>query len=231
MSFSYVDFAIASGIFLIFLSIIFSYLVNYIINYRNIAETSELRGIALIIFKTLFANEGLPRNWEEQNLNPVKIGLISKLYLVVINVTETSGNNRENVVINGSVEFDPNCERDVLNNTVRLYNSSNSQVPFKLYDQTFCDGVHIKKADIAFNSSLNSSQSKFFFLYFSSEKSVEAIEYLDFPLGENNYTFQTFPIQELQILSLDKLKALRNLSYEEVLQTIPIGYEFRVEIS
>jgi hypothetical protein len=54
---------------------------------------------------------------------------------------------------------------------------------------------------------------------------------LDFPVDEVNYTFEVFPVQEFQAISIDKLMGLRNLSYEEVIQTIPKGYNFRVEIS
>jgi hypothetical protein len=231
MPFSYVDFAIASGIFLIFLSVFLGHVVNYITSYWNEKEVFELKTVASTIFNTFFADEGLPKDWEKKGLVPVKVGLVGKLYMVVINITETSGNYRENLIINGSIEFDKNCERNILNNTVRLYNSSNSQIPFQLYNQTFCEGGFLKKAEIVFKTSLEPSQSHFFFLYFSSEKNVEASNYsLDFSVNEN-YTFQTFPAQELKVISVDKLMALKNLSYEEVLQTIQKGYEFMVEIS
>jgi len=232
MAVSHIDFAIATGLFLVFIGILFGYVVSYLVNYRNMAETSELRGVASDLFNTFFTGKGVPSNWEEQGLTPVKIGLMDKLYLIVINVTEKDGSYRDNVVINGTIDYDSSCSRNVLNNTVRLYNSSNFQIPFKLYNQTFCDGSYLKRADIVFNVSLEPYQSEFFFLYFSSQKSIEAPNYsLDFPLVEINYSFQTFPVQELQMIAVDKLKALRNLSYEEVLQTVPKGYEFGVEIS
>jgi hypothetical protein len=232
MAFSYVDFVVASSIFLIFIILLFNQVLNYISNYRNIAETSELREMASILFNTFFTDKGLPSNWEEQNSAPAKIGLMNYLYVIVINVSDVSGNPRENIAINGSVDFDASCSRNVLNNTLRLYNSSNSQIPFQLYNQSFCEDGKLKRGEIVFNLTLLPNESKFFFLYFSSEKDVAPPNYfLDFPVNETNYTFQVFPIQELQAISISKLKGLRNLSYEELLQTIPKGYNFRVEIS
>jgi hypothetical protein len=232
MAISYVDLAIATGLFLVFIGILFASVVSYLVNYRNIAENSELKGVASELFNIFFTGKGVPDNWEEYGLIPVKVGLMDKVYLIVINVTETSGSYRDNIAVNGTVDFDPSCTRNVLNNTVRLYNSSNFQIPFQLYNQSFCEGNYLKKSDIVFKISLEPNGSEFFFLYFSSQKNVQPPNYfLEFPVSVNNYTFQTFPAQELQAISVDKLKALRNLSYEEILQTIPKGYEFRVEVS
>ncbi|MEM5766047.1 MAG: hypothetical protein QW423_00135 [Candidatus Aenigmatarchaeota archaeon] len=231
MAISHVDFAIAAGIFFVFIGILFGYVISYLINYRGIAENSEVRSIASDLFNIFFTDEGVPSNWEESNLAPVKIGLMGKLYMMVINVTETNGSYRNNITINGSVEFDSSCVRGITNSSVRLYNSNNSQIPFQLYNQSFCEGF-LKKGEIAFNLSLEPYQSEFFFLYFSSEKNILPPNYsVEFPVNASNYTFQTYPIQEFQIISVDKLLALRNLSYIGAIQTIPKGYEFKVEIS
>jgi hypothetical protein len=232
MAFSYIDFAIASSIFLIFIVLLFNQVLSYISNYKNVVETAELKEGASIIFSSLFGDKGLPSNWEEENYSPIKIGLIDDFYLVIINVTDSSGSSRENITINGSIDFDSDCSKNIWNNTVRLYNSENLEVPFKLYNQSFCEGLSLKKSDIVFNVTLSSNESKIFFLYFSSEKNVIPPSYfLDFPENAENYTFQVSPVQEFQAISVDKLIRLRNLSYEEIAQTIPKGYNFRVEIS
>jgi len=232
MAFSYIDFAIASSIFLIFIVLLFNQILGYVSNYRNVVETVGLKEGASIIFNSLFGDKGLPNNWEEENYSPVKIGLIDDFYLAIINVTDLSGNLRENIAINGSIDFDSDCSKKIWSNTVRLYNSENSEIPFKLYNQSFCEDLSLKRADIVFNLTLPAHESKIFFLYFSSEKNVVLPEYsLDFPENVGNYTFQVFPVQEFQAISVDKLIRLRNLSYEEIVQTIPKGYNFRVEIS
>jgi len=232
MAFTHVDFAIAAGVFLVFVGILFGYITNYLTNYQNMAMTSELRGVASDLFNTFFTGKGVPSNWDEQSFTPVKIGLINDLYRIAINVTETNGTNRDNIAINGTVNFDSTCSRNVLNNTVRLYNSSNSQVSFQLYNQTFCSSTHLKTGEIVFNLSLSASQTKFFFVYFSPEKNVTSASYsVAFPVNETNYTFQTFPIEELQTISIDRLKTLRGLDFTEVVQTLIKGYLFKVEVS
>jgi hypothetical protein len=119
-----------------------------------------------------------------------------------------------------------------LNNTVRLYNSSNQEIPFQLYNQSFCGSRYLKTGEIVFNLTLAAYQSKFFYVYFSPEKNVTAANYPPFVFpNETNYTFQTFPVEELQTISIDRMKALRNLDYNEVIQSLVKGYNFKVEIS
>lgn len=232
MPFTQVDFAIAAGTFLIFIAIIFSYMVNYLSNYQNMASASELRGAVFDIFNTFFTGVGIPGNWYEQSFTPVKVGLMSSLYRVVTNVTETSGANRDNIAVNGTVDFDSGCSRNVLSRTVRLYDSSNSQIPFQLYNQTFCSGGYIRSGEIVFNISLTADQTKFFYIYFSSEKSVAPASYsVDFPINETGYSFQAYPAEDLQMISIDRLQALRLLNYTDVIQTLMEGYKFHLEIS
>lgn len=228
MGFTQVDFVIAFGIFMIFTVFLLNYVTSYLTNYRSLTETSEMREVASSLFNTFFTGKGIPSDWEKKGINPVKLGLMDYLYLIIINVTETNGTYRENIVINGSVDFDPSCEKNILNNTVRLY-FEDELIPFQLYNQTFCNDS-LKRADIVFNLTLQPYESKFFFLYFSSQESVIPPNYsVQFPQEAKNYTFETYPIQEMQMISVDKLKVLRNLDYEILLQTLPRS-NFRVEI-
>jgi len=231
MAISHIDFAIATGFFLLFVGILFGYTISYFLNYSNIAEASELRGVAFDIFNIFFTGKGVPANWTEQSFTPVKVGLMNDLYMIPVNVTETSGTARSNIGVNGTINFDSECSRNILNNTVRLYNSSNLQIPFQLYNQTFCNSMYLRTGEMVFNLSLAAYQTKFFFVYFSPEKNVTAATYSVIFPNEINYIFQTFPVKEMQTISIDRFKALRNLIYDEVVQTIPKGYKFKVEIS
>ncbi|MEM5836480.1 MAG: hypothetical protein QW451_01035 [Candidatus Aenigmatarchaeota archaeon] len=225
---SYVEFAIASGIFLIFISLILSSVAKHISFYSDELKISELKKTALTLFKILFSSQGIPKNWEE-NLEVETVGLTSKLYSISINVTSLEENS-EIIVVNGTLNFDPNCERRIRNNTLRLYNSSNL-LPFKLYNQSFCEGIYLKAGEIVFESHFLPFETKIFTLYFSSEKSVILPNYsVEFPSSLKNYTFQASPIQEIEMISVDKLKGLRELNYEEFLQNFSKGFGLRVEI-
>jgi len=232
MAFSHVDFAIAAGVFLVFVGILFGYITNYLTNYQNMAITSELRGVASDLFNIFFTGKGVPSNWNEQSFMPVKIGLMNTLYRTAINITDTSGTPRTNIAINGTIIFDSSCSRNILSNTVKLYDSNNTQVPFQLYNQSFCSGSYLMTGEIVFNLTLVASQTKIFYVYFSPEKNVTSASYsVAFPVNTVDYIFQNFPIEELQTISIDRMKALRKLNFADVTQSLVQGYTFRVEVS
>lgn len=228
MPFSYIDFAIASGIFLIFISFLLGKITDYLNMYINKFKISELRLISFTIFKILFGSPGTPSNWEE-TLEFENVGLMNKLYSIAINVTSMEEIPLD-LLINGTLQFDPNCERKIRNNTLRLYNSS-SLVPFQLYNQTFCENGYLKSGEIVFESYFLPSETKVFTLYFSSEKNIAPPNYsVEFPSSPQNYIFQAYPIQEFEMISVDKLIGLRKLKYEEVVGNLSKGFGLRVEI-
>jgi len=229
MAFSNIDFAIAIGVFVVFVGVLFGYVVNYLVNYRNMAASSELTGVATDIFNTFFTSKGVPSNWDELSLPPVKVGLIDSLYRMAINVTGSADIN--NKAINGTLNFDSECSKNVLNETVRLYNSSNSEIPFQLYNQTYCSNRYLRAGDIVFNVTLSAGQTKFFYVYFSPEKNVTNTSYSVVFSNETSYVFQAFPVEELQTISIDRLKALKRLSFTDVVQTLVTGYDFKMEVS
>jgi hypothetical protein len=224
-----IDFAVAVGLFLVFIAILFVYLVNYTTSYIDLTSTSELRTVVYDIFTSLFIGKGIPENWEEYNFTPVKVGLALDLYKVPILVTETNGTDRGYIILNVTIDFDANCENKTWNNTVRLYSSG--EVPMQLQNQIFCSDQYLKKADVVFNASFSANENKTFFLFYSPDKGVAAPEYsFSFP-SVSNFTFVIFPEEKLSTISITKLKGLRNLTYEEVLKTLGTEYKFNLEIS
>lgn len=228
MPFSYIDFIVASGIFLIFFFLVLNSIMNYVNVYTNKIKISELKKIAFMLFKTLFSSPGIPTNWEE-NLEVETVGLMDKLYLITINVTSLE-ENPETITINQTLQFDPNCERRIRDNTLRLYNSS-ALLPFQLYNKSSCEDGYLKAGEIVFESHFSPSETKIFTLYFSSQKSIIPPNYsVEFPSFFKNFTSQVFPAQEIEMISVDKLKGLRELDYEEFLQNLSKEINLRVEI-
>lgn len=227
---SQIDFAIAVGLFITFIVILFLYLTGYMSSYVGLVSTSELRTVAYNIYNSLFGGKGIPENWEEQNYTPVKVGLITDLYRVPIVVTETNGTERDTETINISLSFDPNCEKKAWNSTVRVYENGD-EITSQLYNQTFCSENYLNNSDLVFNSSFSANQTKTFFIYFSGEKSIDKPNYsLPFNIS-SNFTIQIYPEEKLTTISITKLKALRNLTYEEVVSTLGTEYKLRIEIS
>jgi hypothetical protein len=226
-----IDFAIALGLFFVFIVFLLSFLVNYIAGYTGLTLTSELRTTAYSIYNVLFSGKGVPQNWEELGYVPVKIGLATDLYRIPVLVTETNGTSRS-LSINTTINFDSNCEEKAWNTTVRIRDEDNSEAHFQLYNSSFCSESFLNSSDLVFNLTLSAHQSKIFFVYFSPDKSINTSVYsLGFPTGVENLTVQVLPEEKLSTISISKLKALRNLSYDEVIQTLGTEYSFNLEIS
>ena len=225
---SKIDFAVATGLFIIFWGVLIVATMNYLDAYKNLGVSSEMRTIAWNVYNALFASKGIPTNWQDYSYTPVKIGLITDLYRATVNITETNGTNRGTINVNATINFDIDCERNIKENTVRLYDSDMNEVQFQLYNQTYCSAVYLQAADMSFPVTLSASQTKFFYSYFSAEKYVTAAGYSVSFQNTTNYTASVYPIEELKMVSGDRLKGLRNLSISEVMQTV--GYNFRLEV-
>jgi hypothetical protein len=228
---SNIDFAVAVGLFLTFIALLFVYMTSFLSTYYGLKTTSELRTLAYDIFNTMLGGKGVPSNWENRNHVPVRVGLITDLYRIPVNITETSGMDRGTITVNVSINFDAYCYNKTWNSTVRVYNSSYSPIAFQLYNQTFCPQDYLKTADVVFNVSLNANENKLFFLYFSPQKNITAAAYsLEFP-ETTDYTAKVYPDEKFNIVSVDKLRSLRDLNYDEVVMTLGTDYKFRIEVS
>jgi hypothetical protein len=228
---SHVDLAVSVGLFLTFVAVLFVYMTSFLSSYYGLKTTSELRTLAYDIFNTMFGGKGVPSNWEIYNRVPVRVGLITDLHRIPVNITETGGSDRGNITVNVSISFDASCSNKSWNDSIRLYNSSYSKVEFQLYNQTFCSENFLQTADVVFNVSLNASQNKLFFVYFSPQRNITPVSYSVVFTNTTDYTAQVYPEEKFNIVSVDKLKGLRNLNYDEVIRTLGIEYKFKVEVS
>ncbi len=227
---SQIDFAIAVGLFFSFISVLVVYLINYVTNYTNLSSTSELRTVAYNVYTTLFGGKGVPGNWTEAGDRPFRVGLVTDMYRIPVIVIENSSTYRGNVALNLSLTFDANCEKKAWNNTVRIINSTNHEVPLQLSNQTFCSQQFLNTSDIVFNNSFGASETKNFSIYFSNDKNITALNYsIAFP-SVVNFTFTIFPEEKLAVVSAERLIALRKLNYTDVLNTLSKDYYFNLEI-
>ena len=228
---SQVDFTIAVALFLTFFAALMVYLVNYMNNYFNLNVLSDMGTTAFSFFNTLFGGKGVPADWESRSYTPVKIGLITDLYRVPLEITETNGTARTDYTINVTMNFDSGCLNKSWNTTVRVYDEDNAEVGSKLFNQVLCTDYFVNQADLVFNVTIDASGSKKYFVYFSPQKLILPPSYtFTFP-SPLNYTAAIYPEEKISIVSVDKLKALRNLSTGEVYRTLGGEYKFYVEVS
>ena len=220
------DFAVATGIFLIFFSALISYLISYRLSSISSLSSSEQEKISRI-FSSLLAGKGIPSDWEKYNRTPVKIGLQTELYRIPILVKEANGTSR-NAIINVSLNFDPYCLNKTWNNSVRVYENS-TPIAFQLYDQNFCSEQYLRNATLLFNSSFQAYEQKVFWVYFSDDRGILPANYSLQPSINQNFTVEILPEEKFYTLSVSKLEALKNLNHKEVLQTLG-DYKFYLEI-
>jgi len=226
-----IDFALGTGLFIVFVALLLSYLIAYITNTSGSLTSSNLRTAAYDIYRAMFSGKGLPQNWENYPYTPVRIGLVTDLYSMPVVITETNGTARTNTTINFTVAYDASCASKAWNNTVRLYDDSGNKITAALYNQSFCSGQYLNTSDLVFNLTLNANQNKTFFIYFSPDAGVQPPSYtIAFPINASNYSAVVYPEEKLSALSLTKLAALRNKTYDDVKQTLGAQYDFYLEV-
>ena len=179
---NYIDFAIASSIFIIFFGVALMFSTNYFSNLSSLTKTSEFRSVSENFFKIFFESKGTPENWDDYSNTPVKIGLAEDLYKIPILLKETSGYNRTYELISRHIVFDENCENKTWNNTVRVFDEDYKEYVYKLSDETFCSNQYLKEANITWEVNVSANQNKKFFIYYSSENNV------NFPTFTTNLT-------------------------------------------
>jgi len=227
---SQIDFAIAAGLFIVFTAAIIMILLNYLSNYFNISTVSDLRTVAYDTFYAVFSGMGIPSNWETTSYSPVKLGLVANLYEVPFFINETNGTARTNETVNATFFFDSSCLNRAWNTTVRVYDSDGNAVPSVLYNSSFCSSQYLLRADVVFNVTVSAnSQAKFFLFYSPEKKIIPNPASYSYP-SAGNYTSIIYPEITLQTVSVDKLLSLRNLSYDQVAQTLSTNFKFYFEV-
>ena len=232
---SLIDLTIAVGLFFVFIVVILVSVLDYYTNFLSLLEDSELRTNSLNVRNIFLGGKGVPDDWETRNTSPVRIGLVNDLYKQPFVITTTNSTPYNNNTINLTVNFDPNCENRTLENTIRIYNSTNSEHPFNLYNTSFCSGTSfLQTADIAMNITIPALTAKAFFIFYSPEPGINATNYGDIEFnaylnGTSNYTIINYPTEELTMISPSKVNALRNLTFDEIKATLG-GINFELEV-
>lgn len=223
--------ALAAGIMIVFLAFIISSMVGYINSYTGIASTSELQGVAKSIFNSLFTSKGVPSNWENSTNLPLRFGLATDLYRIPIIVREINNTERGNVSVNMTVSFDSNCANTTVGSTIVLYDNNNNYMPVALFNETNCAGTYLKQSDIVFFLTLNASQSRSFYLYYSPDDDITVTRpTIAFPTT-TNYTVTIYPSQQMTQISAAKVIGMNSTNYTQFLQTIGTGYRINITIT
>jgi hypothetical protein len=169
---NYIDFAIASSIFIIFFGVALMFSTNYFSNLSSLTKTSEFRSVSENFFKIFFESKGTPENWYDYSNTPVKIGLAEDLYLVSVLVRETNGSSRTNEPVTSQIIFDESCQNKSWNNTVRIYDEDWNQINLETSNTTFCNSQYLNQTNITWNVNISANQNKKYWVYYSPDNGI-----------------------------------------------------------
>ena len=167
----YVDMAVGTAFFLLFLSLVLMITIQYFVRYAGIMTIGEFRDVALKLFNRFFGTRGVPASWEETGLAPSELGLIESIHVNPILVREVGNISRENEPVIAKVVFDADCKNTSRNNTVRIYGYNMTVVAYEFVNPDWCSGDLLNESYIRFNVNITAGKDKVFFLYYSDEAS------------------------------------------------------------
>lgn len=170
----WVDWTIGIGIFLFVMVFSYTSFMRSAGVRGGIEEIYEIKSEVFNYFQKLLNSFGSPPDWTSANWD--ELGLIANLRRIPIEVEENAGIGRTSEVIDIHLIFDEDCERAAFSRTFRLMRN-NAEVPFDLYNETYCYGNFLKEANLVFFANISANSSELYHLYFSSDQSVEAVNY------------------------------------------------------
>jgi hypothetical protein len=221
---SLIDLVIATGLFFVFTALILTFVLTYYTNFVSILEDSELRTSAANVNNVFFGGEGVPADWELRSDAPVRIGLMTDLNRAPMIVATKNSSNFNNFTINFTMSFDPSCTNTTRENTIRIFNDTNVEHPYTLYNKTYCvANDYLKSADLAMNVSLVALRP-------TNYGGIPYPTYTNWTSNMTNFTVVKYPIEALKMVSVTKVRALRNLTYSQVAQTLGSNTRFQLEV-
>jgi hypothetical protein len=210
------------------MTLIFREYLNFISVHEDVEESMDAKVKSFLVAGKLLST-GFPENWQKNGLQ--QLGLLDYAYKKPVLLTEANGTDRGYILLNitGFV-FDNNCSLVALNSSVRVYENE-VELPFNLYNQTFCEGSYLKNATIILNVSFSANQSRMFFIYFSNDSSVLPSNYsLPFSTA-SNFSLEVYPTERMIWLSVEKMKALRQLNYSDAVAALLTGNDLYLEVT
>lgn len=237
---SLIDLVISIGLFFVFVAVVLSFVLTYYSNFLGVLHDSELRTAAANVNNVFYGGRGVPEDWETRNTTPARIGLINDMYKMPLLIMTRNSTPVTNSTINFTLSFDPGCLNRTRESTIRIYNETNHEHPYTLYNKTFCvSNTFLKAADVAMNVTLPAWTPRTFHVYFSPETGINSTNYgtVGFTIMTNlttanvtNYTVIQYPTEKVKIISPSKVRALRNLTYAQIAQSLGGGIRFELEV-
>jgi hypothetical protein len=169
---TYIDLAIAIGVFLFFIALVMGLSVQYFVKAPTEADIEEYREIAMRLFEDFFSTTGFPENWEESDELPSELGLSGGLYKVSVVVEELGTDARSNETVIVNIIFDEECTNKVWNDTIRVYDKDLNAVDYELAYPVYCSGQYLNESYIRFNVNTTQGDKNYFLVFYSEDTEI-----------------------------------------------------------
>lgn len=210
----WIDWIIAASLMIVAIVSSFYFVLSKTSMYRDVVKIFELKNVAI--------------NYLNKLLNP-QIGLTTEIYRIPIFIRENASLDRTNELVSLPLVLDEDCKGKAWQSTIRLINLTGEKIPFNI-TSTYCFSNFVKEVNLTFLLNLTANSSIFYFLYFSPEQAIEPLILGELPGNiATPIEIKIFPIEKVLVLSISKLKELKNLNYEDVVKLLG-GYDFNLEI-
>ncbi|MEK6909734.1 MAG: LamG domain-containing protein [Candidatus Aenigmatarchaeota archaeon] len=150
------SFIVATGLFLIFISLILVSAINYFIRTPESATILELRGKSKELFDIFFGSGGIVTNER----------VTTDLYRIPLILEERNGTARTNEAVSLSVEFHDLCDSPISwNNTVRVYDQNFLELMSRISYQEFCTSQWLNTSQVTFIVNMSANERKIVYAY------------------------------------------------------------------
>lgn len=170
---SYIDFAIAVSVFVIFFALVIIVATNYFSNLSSLNKREEYKQIAANYFNQIFTKKGTPGNWEDDPNNaPVELGLADFIYQTPLLVGESGNLSRSSEPATVRIVFDEDCISKAWNNTLRIYDEDNNETVYELSNAEFCSSQYLKQANVTWAVNLSRNEEIRYYAYYSTNDDI-----------------------------------------------------------
>jgi hypothetical protein len=171
----FVDMAVGTGFFILFLSIVLMIAIQHFVRNPAAITVEEYRERAISMFEDFFTSRGVPSDWEETGTPPSELGVLKTIYVRPVLVEETKDVTRQDEPVILNLVTDEECDGDIWNNTIRIYDSSITETAFELVNPVECPSAqYINESYVRFKVNISQGDEKIFFIYYHEDNTTTA---------------------------------------------------------
>lgn len=159
-----VTFIVSVLVFILFVTVILVFSINYVTRIPESVELIELRDKAKDIFELFFGSGGIVAE-ERVTVDLNRIPVILR---------ERNGNARTDEVVAVELDFDEDCINNAWNNSVRVYDQEFNEMPSRISNQILCSSQYLNRSTVTFITNISANERKTLYVYSANNSETSA---------------------------------------------------------